>query len=771
MEKVQKVDRASPGNSERTYICYIALALIAALPILPALFGAGIGTFNLVHSFAPWNQNTNLPWNVLLADSVLQFFSWRQQVFQAWQHFQIPWWNPYVLNGTPLLANSQSGALYPPHIICGILRLPTALAMGWLAWFHLFWAGLGVNNLVRLKSGSFLGALIAGGLFILSPFMLGWTPLPSVIETFCWAPWIFKFALEVVQKDKAQKPISAFKLALCIAMMLLAGHLQFAAYGLIGLFVFALVELIQKGFKSQVKMGFLIAVAMVVGVLFASPQLIPVLQLGKESSRVTSPTMENYSGYIAGADQALELAGIVAPEILGMPLKPIAGTHIVAYWPAMIYRGANFAETAFGLGTVTFLILILGASITNFKRSLSLIIVGLVGLLLAFGTPINLLIYFGIPGWPDTGSPGRAACLFVLAGTSCSGLFFDKAISLLWRQIFLKGVMPVVLLIAISLDVAISAMKSLQPQIDSFSQAMIQSVLPNVIYIFIALLGGLLMILCAKSYLSSQKKSSAFLACYSTIIFALIGSVALGENLIPTSRNVSFPFATGSSLASLNQRVATVSDRWDLLTQAPNVAPPNLLSLSGTCEVGGYDSLIRKEEKDRLQAVDGQDPAAQANGNMLFIKPGFNPALLEDLGVSEVISLNPIPGLQPINPINTSGIFRYVLLGPGRASVPNGRQPIITRQDAESITLQVQGLGPLTLRDDLGSDWTATVNNIPTRITRSPWPQVDLPAGSDTVIFKSQSAMRIRYYLILDLLVIASLAISLLRYKKPRIVT
>ncbi|MFX9069623.1 hypothetical protein ABTN30_20170, partial [Acinetobacter baumannii] len=87
--------------------------------------------------------------DVLQADGVLQFYVWRDMVFDAWGKGQIPAWNSYQLAGTPLLANSQSAAFYPPHILMGLLHVPTAMAMTLLAWFHLFWAGLGCYFLSR----------------------------------------------------------------------------------------------------------------------------------------------------------------------------------------------------------------------------------------------------------------------------------------------------------------------------------------------------------------------------------------------------------------------------------------------------------------------------------------------------------------------------------------------------------------------------------------------------------------------------------------------
>src|SRR5438105_3699041 len=101
--------------------------------------------------------------------------------------------------GTPLLANSQSAGFYPPHILMGVLHVPVYPAITFLAWLHLFWAGLGVYLLTRRIGGARVGAVVAGLSFSLSAFMISWTSLPSVITTVSWIPWILACALAVFQ--------------------------------------------------------------------------------------------------------------------------------------------------------------------------------------------------------------------------------------------------------------------------------------------------------------------------------------------------------------------------------------------------------------------------------------------------------------------------------------------------------------------------------------------------------------------------------------------
>ncbi|MEQ1822563.1 MAG: hypothetical protein ABL949_08635, partial [Fimbriimonadaceae bacterium] len=205
---------------------WLVLLVATLLPLLrPLLKGEAIGPWDQVAPMmgAPVVEKTTA-WDVLQADACLQFYPWRDLVFESWGKGQPPYYNPYQLAGVPFLANSQSAGFYPLHIIAGLSHLPTPTAVSLLAWFHLFWAAFGIFRLSKRFGASDAGALLGGISFALSPFMLGWTGLASVITTVAWIPWVLLYCLPGDRR-------ALLKLAGCTAMMVLAGHLQFVALG------------------------------------------------------------------------------------------------------------------------------------------------------------------------------------------------------------------------------------------------------------------------------------------------------------------------------------------------------------------------------------------------------------------------------------------------------------------------------------------------------------------------------------------------------------
>ena len=399
----------------------LALLILTLVPLWRCVIGGqNIGAWDEVRELSPWNARNLGPWDVLQADSVLEFYGWRDQVFSAWSRSHLPLWNHLELNGTPLLANSQSGAMYPPHILAGILHVPTAPAMALLAWAHLFWAGLGTFVLCRRLGGGLLAAFLGAAGFAVSPFMVGWAALPSVIETVAWIPWAVFGVYQL--PTRFGLPI----LASALAMMLLAGHLQFAAYGLIAVCCVLAVRAIQTREKLKAILGQGV-LGVLAGVLIAGPQLLPVLRYGQHSHRQNSPNAEGYAAYSAGALPVWELLSLPDARLLGAPTNELEvhGVTVNGFWPALIQRGGNFAESTVAVGPVVLLLVVVGLRRQVVAATLGVGVAGLVGLLLAVGSPLGALLYFGAPGWSATGSPGRAGVLLVLALCVIAGCVDD----------------------------------------------------------------------------------------------------------------------------------------------------------------------------------------------------------------------------------------------------------------------------------------------------------------------------------------------------------
>lgn len=709
---------------------WVLVLVAAALPLWRALvLGEAIGPFDQIAAMRPWNQAPkDQPWDVLQADGALQFYGWRDLVFESWGRFQVPAWNPYQLGGTPLLANSQSAALYPPHIVAGVLHLPTALAMALLAWLHLAWAGIGVFELSRRLGASWAGASVAAVSFSLSPFMVAWVGLPSVVTTVSWIPWLL---LGVIGAFTGERPLRlGAAIGVCGGMMLLSGHLQFAAYGFMAAVLAALWLAVFRPERAKPAVGLAVCGAgLVLAGLVAAPQVVPVLQYSKFSHRSNVASAEGYNAYISSALRPFELATIPAPTVLGHPArKSSAIDGLSTYWPATAKLGGNFAEAAIGLGPVVlFLLLAVPWRRLRSTAAMGVAFVGAIAFLLATGSPLNRLLYFGVPGWSSSGSPGRVGVLFVLAAcVLCSlGLTPVEGVKRPWLKPLLVG--GVLFIAAIQVPLFQSVTPWI-PQLDPEMKRYMGSTLFDAgAPLLIALSLGAVALLTTQGDRRTRAVAVGCAVVAPCVLYAL--------DLVRTAP---------MSLTKLEgigryERVAALNEPWDILGRYPALLPPNTATILRMHDLGGYDSLLHRDTVQLLREANGQDPAPPANGNMMFVKPSASPQALMDAGVTQVLA--PAPwGQAPTPPtVDTSGFARYALEGPGRASV-DGRPAEIVDETAGSITVRATGPGTLMLRERAIGEWKATIGGVPVEVTQDRWLSLALPEGEQTVAFRHRPA-------------------------------
>lgn len=704
--------------SRRSWWPLLVLVLAGLIPVLPGLSsGKTIGAFDQVAQMAPFSKPApEAPWDVLQADGVLQFYVWRDLVFDSWRKGELPGWNPYQLAGTPLLANSQSGALYPPHVLAAFAGLSTGLAIVLLAWFHLAVAGVGTYLLARSLGAGRPGALTAGVAFALSPFLIGWISLASVGATCAWIPWAMAAVVRLLTAGTHRRAW-ALVLALATAMTLLGGHLQFAAFGMMATLTVGLLRfLLGGGYVGRGVRGLLAVGCLALGGALAAPQVLPVLRYSEFSHRRNVPTAEGYAAYRASAIPMSDVAArLLNPISQGNPTERVSdGIPFSSYWPAVARPGANYAESALTVGPVVLgLLFMLPFARPARKDWVPIAVVALLALLLALGTPLAQALYFLVPGWSSTGSPGRAGVLFVLAAAVLAGLAVGAVPT--ERAKTAVGVGAAGVLLGFAISVLAARPPSEAPGFDpttwtSYSAYALTAAMP--IGLLLVLAGGLATV----HALVQDARARAVPALLALLAALVMGAVSLVRTGDPESLSP-FP-GTG-----FGARVAIENDAWGLVTAAPALLPPNLATLAGVRELGGYDSLLHRDTVAMMQEVVGQDAAPPANGNIQFVKPGADRQKLAEAGVTELWRRE---GGQMV---------RERIPGTGRAEI-NGRSVAILKDTANTVYLNADGPGRLVLRDRNMPGWTVRVNDRPARLEGTRWREVELPEGKHSVLFR-----------------------------------
>jgi hypothetical protein len=692
--------------------CSLVLILAPLIFVGPAVFSSNcIGAFDQIRQMSPWNGPApTQPWDVLQADSVLQFYPWRKMVFEAWGSGQVPFWNPYQLCGAPLLANSQSAAFYPPHILLGVLHVPVETAIDLLAWFHLAIAGLGVAALVRRFGGNEIGALTSGLAFSLSPFMLSWTALASVISTCAWIPWIMAGLVsllgqfETVPTEK-QVRLGVFCVAASTAMMLLAGHLQFSAYGLIGSLLLALGLVIVRQFEKSPKslaLATMSILAVACGGLLAMPQIKPVLEYSEFSHRKNVPSEEGYQGYLGLALRADESLGrLINPLAQGNPRKPLEG--VSEYLPAAVRHGANYAESAITIGPIMLFGALLGLFAWKSKLKWAIAIPALITFSMACGSPLNRLLYFYAPGWSATGSPGRIEVVFLLFASILGGMGLSKLSECDDRQfglatIFMLGISLNSLFIGgFSLPDGIASTQSLDTAVTAINSS-------HRFVVLIALVPIIYLGYFLRKHVAFSQLLPAFAVAF--LLFTGTQSLIMAGDLNLQAKTPASPY----------ERFAVVNQPWGLVAAAPAIFPPNTASISGLTDFGGYDSLLHSDTFAMFNEInDPRDSAPEANGNMLFLKPGYDPVKLGEAGVTRVFQR--IPG--------STSFEEIIVPSRGRAFTKSKSATIELDGYDRQVLKTIEG-GTLTIKDRNMPGWTATVDGKPVPMQGTRWKEIEL---------------------------------------------
>ncbi len=641
---------------------FLVLAVLCLLPTWQFLFGGKVpAPIDQVHRSAPWiSKPPSAPFDVLQADGALQFLPWRDLMLEIWRQGNVPLWNHYSLGGVPFLANSQSAVLYPLHPIAAVTGMSATELMRFSAWLHLWIAACGVYLLCRKLGATELGGLIGGSGFAMSAFMIAWIQLPSVGMTAAWIPWCL-LGVSKIANDQSLK--SVVSLAIPIAFMFLAGHLQIAAYGMMATVLFAIWTLTE--FKNWKR-----AIPMVLGILFgiglAAPQLLPSLENGKNGHRSGPATAEGYDVYKKQAVGLHHAVTLFAPSGFGMPNQSFSdedNQNMSAYWLGYSEPGRHYAELAFYVGPVLLPLALAGLIAFRKKRSIGFFgfLAGF-SLLFALGTFLTQLMFFGIPGWSATGSPGRILVLFslsvcILGGSSIREETIDSKFAIIFSGciVFVGSLISMLWLMGLN--------DSLQ------AKAAIESV-P------IALIG---LVGCSVAIfaLTNQQRFPAIILCL-VLSVATSWYVHRGVNLGADSKLVN---EVAPGISELKQiiginRIAVINEGWNFMGPLPNgFGYPNTLLPERIREIGGYDSLIPKVRKETLDEINGQDSAPPVNGNMMLIKPGFDTERLSAIGVNHLVSKIPLP-IEPMFQENNWAVYALPIDPKAPVTVsetPNGK--------------------------------------------------------------------------------------------------
>jgi len=271
----------------------------------------------------------------------LQFVPWRELAWRTVRAGHLPLWNPWVGMGAPLLANYQSGLLYPLNWLYFLLSAWGGIT--WAAWgqavlvaFHLSLAAVGMGLLARQMGLGRLAQGVSGLAFGLSGYLVARAGFLSINAAAAWVPWVLLFSMGSNR---------VIPLAVVLALQLLAGHAQTAWYTLLLAGVWVLLNAWRQTARREATiLGIVRGVwmasrrylgALLLAVCLSAVQLFPTGEYLLQSQRASSVAYETAMTYSFWPWRFLSL---FAPQLFG---NPVYGDYwgYANYWEDAVYIG------------------------------------------------------------------------------------------------------------------------------------------------------------------------------------------------------------------------------------------------------------------------------------------------------------------------------------------------------------------------------------------------------------------------------------------------
>ena len=282
---------------------------------------------------------------------------WRFWTANQWLSGELPLWNPLCANGFPMLAEPQTGALYPPNLLFGLIDPFAALNLSILA--HAWFAGMTAFLFARSLGFGRAGAGLTGLAYGSSGFLVTHVVYLPMLHAMVWIP-VLMLAIDRYVRDG--RPRAALAASGAAAMMVLAGHPQVAVLGALFGGSYLITRLL-AGYvggpprPQRLSRGWKLGLALGFAGLLVLPQLVATLELAGESERAGGVEQAFAA---QGALPPQEIVNAVLPRAFGYerPLDlPIAHHHHgELYWG----NGETYWENVFFVGVPALLLALLG---------------------------------------------------------------------------------------------------------------------------------------------------------------------------------------------------------------------------------------------------------------------------------------------------------------------------------------------------------------------------------------------------------------------------
>lgn len=338
--------------------------------------------------------------NPITSDVVSFTFPMQTLAIHLMKSGEWPLWNPYILTGTPLLANFQSTPFAVTNIVYWLFDTVNA----WTATIvlqHII-AALATYFLLREFKISKPGSILAGFLFTFTGFNTIWSQWNAHTLTAAFIPLLILFEYKWLKEGKA-KYLLFF--AISLALQLLSGYPQIVIYTIGAL---GLVWLIFSWKEFSLKRTILLIMFTLLGIGLVTFQILPSAELLGLSQREVEPLPYDW-------------AFLPWEKIITFLAPDYFGNHATGnYWGPQDYT----SNTGF-VSVIGILLALITVINRRTRLTVTIMLISVAGLLLSFPTPFSVYLWdSGFLGF-QAASAHRALVLWTFGVSVLAGVGLD----------------------------------------------------------------------------------------------------------------------------------------------------------------------------------------------------------------------------------------------------------------------------------------------------------------------------------------------------------
>ena len=355
------------------------------------------------------------------ADLTWIHYPLRYLAAEQWKSGLVPLWNPYVLSGTPLLAEAEIGVLQPLNLLF-LLPISPYQALTLYVALNLTLAATFAYIMARSLGIGRAGATLAGLSFGFSGFLMAQITNLNVMTGGVWLPLVFAaFAWAL----RSRKVVVALLGGLPLALNIFAGHPQMWLHTMLFLIGYAVYETgriflspSRPASRAQevATIWSLLALMLGSGLLLAAPQVLPTWELQRLSVR--SAGVE--TGQAVFSIPPVQWISLVLPSAFGNNVSPS-------------YQGlgqTNFEETHVYVGILPLLLVPFSWRARRRPEVPFFWLAAIGGALLAMGTYIPLYEPLQhLPGFNFFRTPARWSLIVSLSLAMLAAYGFERILS------------------------------------------------------------------------------------------------------------------------------------------------------------------------------------------------------------------------------------------------------------------------------------------------------------------------------------------------------